>query len=136
MAMATITRSNRQTTAAPEEEGSDDNDDEDDNHDHHDDHHDHDHQTTAAPEEEEGSGFGGIGRIMQVRGRIRMILGRCQYPIQVFRIARIMRIFKLARRSVGLQSIAYTVKTSYKVFRICHQKSQDPIVEGKICANF
>ena len=35
---------------------------------------------------------------------------------QVFRIARIMRIFKLARRSVGLQSIAYTVKTSYKVF--------------------
>ena len=24
------------------------------------------HQTTAAPEEEEGSGFGGIGRIMQV----------------------------------------------------------------------
>ena len=26
-----------------------------------------------------------------------------------------MRIFKLARRSVGLQSIAYTVKTSYKV---------------------
>jgi len=54
-------------------------------------------QTTAAPEEEEGSGFGGIGRIMQV-----------------FRIARIMRIFKLARRSVGLQSIAYTVKTSYK----------------------
>ena len=34
---------------------------------------------------------------------------------KVFRIARIMRIFKLARRSVGLQSIAYTVKTSYKV---------------------
>ena len=25
-----------------------------------------------------------------------------------------MRIFKLAKRSVGLQSIAYTVKTSYK----------------------
>ena len=37
---------------------------------------------------------------------------------QVFRIARIMRIFKLARRSVGLQSIAYTVKTSYKVLNI------------------
>ena len=34
--------------------------------------------------------------------------------MQVFRIARIMRIFKLAKRSVGLQSIAYTVKTSYK----------------------
>ena len=33
---------------------------------------------------------------------------------QVFRIARIMRVFKLARRSVGLQSIVYTVKTSYK----------------------
>ena len=29
-----------------------------------------------------------------------------------------MRIFKLARRSVGLQSIAYTVKTSYKVLNI------------------
>merc|ERR1712080_586360 len=53
--------------------------------------------STVLEEEEEGSGFGGIGRIMQV-----------------FRIARIMRIFKLARRSVGLQSIAYTVKTSYK----------------------
>ena len=48
------------------------------------------------PEEEE-SGFGNVGRIMQV-----------------FRIARIMRIFKLARRSVGLQSIAHTVKTSWK----------------------
>ena len=42
---------------------------------------------------------------------------------KVFRIARIMRIFKLARRSVGLQSIAYTVKTSYKVtfkFNLLH----------------
>jgi len=48
-------------------------------------------------EHEEESGFGNIGRIMQV-----------------FRIARIMRIFKLARRSVGLQSIAHTVKTSWK----------------------
>ena len=48
-------------------------------------------------EEEEENAFGTVGRIMQV-----------------FRIARIMRIFKLAKRSVGLQSIAYTVKTSYK----------------------
>jgi len=48
-------------------------------------------------EEDEESGFGNVGRIMQV-----------------FRIARIMRIFKLARRSVGLQSIAHTVKTSWK----------------------
>ena len=47
--------------------------------------------------EEEENAFGNLGRIMQV-----------------FRIARIMRIFKLAKRSVGLQSIAYTVKTSYK----------------------
>ena len=46
---------------------------------------------------EEESGLGGVGRIMQV-----------------FRIARIMRIFKLARRSVGLQSIAHTVRTSWK----------------------
>ena len=56
---------------------------------------------TLAPgtvEEEEGeSSFGNVGRIMQV-----------------FRIARIMRIFKLARRSVGLQSIAHTVRTSWK----------------------
>ena len=47
--------------------------------------------------EEEDSGFGNAGRIMQV-----------------FRIARIMRIFKLARRSVGLQSMAYTVKNSWQ----------------------
>jgi len=53
--------------------------------------------TEPPPLEEEGSGFGGVGRIMQV-----------------FRIARIMRIFKLARRSVGLQSIAHTVRTSWK----------------------
>merc|ERR1719282_1762585 len=51
---------------------------------------------TPTPEEEE-SGFGNVGRIMQV-----------------LRIARMMRIFKLARRSVGLQSMAHTVKTSWK----------------------
>jgi len=49
------------------------------------------------PDEESEGPFGDVGRIMQV-----------------FRIARIMRIFKLARRSVGLQSIAHTVKTSWK----------------------
>ena len=53
-------------------------------------------EAAAAVEEEEG-GFGNVGRVMQV-----------------FRIARIMRIFKLARRSVGLQSMAHTVKTSWK----------------------
>ena len=52
----------------------------------------------AEEEEEEGeSGLGNAGRIMQV-----------------FRIARIMRVFKLARRSVGLQSMAYTVKNSWQ----------------------
>ena len=34
--------------------------------------------------------------------------------VSVFRIMRIMRIFKLARHSKGLQSIAYTMKNSYK----------------------
>ena len=33
---------------------------------------------------------------------------------QVFRIARIMRIFKLARSSQGLQAIAHTMRSSYK----------------------
>ena len=50
-----------------------------------------------ATTQEEESGLGNAGRIMQV-----------------FRIARIMRIFKLARRSVGLQSMAYTVKNSWQ----------------------
>ena len=49
-------------------------------------------------EEAEENMFTDVGRIMQV-----------------LRIARLMRIFKLARRSVGLQSMAHTVKTSWKV---------------------
>ena len=32
----------------------------------------------------------------------------------MFRIARIMRIFKLARSSRGLQAIAHTMRSSYK----------------------
>ena len=48
-------------------------------------------------EEEEENLFADVGRIMQV-----------------LRIARMMRIFKLARRSVGLQSMAHTVRTSWK----------------------
>ena len=49
-------------------------------------------------EEEEETMFSDVGRIMQV-----------------LRIARLLRIFKLARRSVGLQSMAHTVKSSWKV---------------------
>ncbi len=33
---------------------------------------------------------------------------------QVFRIGRILRIFKLARHSTGLQAFAYTIKNSSK----------------------
>ena len=33
---------------------------------------------------------------------------------QFFRIMRIVRIFKLARHSTGLQSLGYTLKNSYK----------------------
>ena len=51
-----------------------------------------------AGEEEEETMFSDVGRIMQV-----------------LRIARLLRIFKLARRSVGLQSMAHTVKSSWKV---------------------
>ena len=34
--------------------------------------------------------------------------------LQVLRIARVMRIFKLARRSIGLQAMAHTMRKSYK----------------------
>ena len=51
----------------------------------------------SMPEGEDNEGFNEIRRI-----------------VGVFRIMRILRVFKLARHSKGLQSIAYTLKTSYK----------------------
>ena len=67
--------------------------------------------------EEEENAFGNLGRIMQVMMMMMTMVMRMIMIVmmmQVFRIARIMRIFKLARRSVGLQSMAHTVKTSWK----------------------
>ena len=51
----------------------------------------------STPEGEDQEGFNDIRKL-----------------VSVFRIMRIMRIFKLARHSTGLQSIAYTLKNSYK----------------------
>lgn len=34
--------------------------------------------------------------------------------VQVFRIGRILRVFKLARHSTGLQAFAYTIKNSFQ----------------------
>ena len=51
----------------------------------------------TTPEGEDNEGFNEIRRY-----------------VSVFRIMRILRVFKLARHSTGLQSIAYTLKTSYK----------------------
>ena len=75
--------------------------------------------TVEAAEEAEEGGFGNISRIMQVQSQaIMTTLPHSLFiPLlapQVFRIARIMRIFKLARRSVGLQAMAHTVRTSWK----------------------
>ena len=66
----------------------------------------------SMPEGEDNEGFNGDD-YCQLQGfdffspEIRRIVG-------VFRIMRILRVFKLARHSKGLQSIAYTLKTSYK----------------------
>jgi len=64
----------------------------------------------SGDEDEKGYKKGGVGGSFDDVRRI----------IQVFRIARIMRIFKLARHSVGLQAIAFTLKnrSAFKHFKL------------------
>ena len=51
---------------------------------------------------------------VKVGGEEEVRLDDMSRIVMVFRIARILRIFKLARSSEGLQAIAHTMKTSYK----------------------
>ncbi|VDL19674.1 unnamed protein product [Hymenolepis diminuta] len=53
--------------------------------------------------------------IMEVASRNKFkLLGSVRKVVQMFRILRIVRIFKLARHSTGLLSLGYTFRRSYK----------------------
>ena len=82
----------------------------------------------AGEEDEEGTNFDEMSRIIQVSSYFHLtdcsscwvsILGKWQQSVfflQVFRIARIMRIFKLARSSTGLQVNTFTQYSSVSQF--------------------
>ena len=53
--------------------------------------------------------------------------------LQVLRIARVMRIFKLARRSIGLQAMAHTMRKSYKQVAVVTMILMIVVMNDQLC---